>query len=147
MMPGDSIRLSEQHGVNPSMMQCFFCTEEFGVALLGKLKDDAEAPRKICFGPKSEPCPKCEKLMEMGVIFVSVKTEDAEPNRDNPYRTGGWIVLKEEGVRRLPIDDELKESILKSRFCFIPDDAWEMLGFPHGEMEGVPNKMEDLDES
>ena len=44
------IRLSEKHGVNPSVMLCFLCGESYGVALLGKHKDehshDAEAPRE-----------------------------------------------------------------------------------------------------
>jgi hypothetical protein len=39
----DSIRLSEKHGVNPSLMLCFYCGEASGVALLGRLKGDQDS--------------------------------------------------------------------------------------------------------
>ena len=42
-----NIILSEKHGVNPSITVCPICGKEIGIALLGKLKGDEEAPRKI----------------------------------------------------------------------------------------------------
>lgn len=35
-----NIRLSEKHGVNPSIIVCPICDKETGIALLGKLKGD-----------------------------------------------------------------------------------------------------------
>lgn len=40
------IRVSEKHGVNPSITICPICGKETSIALLGKLKGDKEAPRK-----------------------------------------------------------------------------------------------------
>lgn len=41
-----NIILSEKHGVNSSITVCPICGKEIGIALLGKLKGDEEAPRK-----------------------------------------------------------------------------------------------------
>lgn len=41
-----NIILSEKHGVNPSITVYPICGKEIGIALLGKLKGDEEAPRK-----------------------------------------------------------------------------------------------------
>lgn len=41
-----NIIFSEKHGVNPSITVCPICGKEIGIALLGKLKRDEEAPRK-----------------------------------------------------------------------------------------------------
>lgn len=41
------IRVSEKHGVNPSITICPICGKETGIVLLGKLKGDEEAPRKL----------------------------------------------------------------------------------------------------
>lgn len=42
------IHLSKKHGVNPSIEICAVCGKGIGVALLGRLKNDAEAPREVC---------------------------------------------------------------------------------------------------
>ena len=39
-----SILLSPKHGANPSVARCICCGKDYGVALLGKLKNDEEAP-------------------------------------------------------------------------------------------------------
>lgn len=41
------IRVSEKHGVNPSITICPICGKETGIALLGKLKGDKEAPMSL----------------------------------------------------------------------------------------------------
>ena len=42
----NNIKLSEKYGMNPTIPVCFFCQEEKNeIALLGKLKGDAEAPK------------------------------------------------------------------------------------------------------
>jgi hypothetical protein len=87
-----------------------------------------------------EPCSKCKELMEKGIILISVDSKES-PDNDNPYRTGGWIVVKEEAVRRIGIKPvELEADILKRRVAFVPDDAWDMPGLPRGPVEGVPSE-------
>ena len=44
---GKGVTLSKKHGLNPSITVCPICGKEIGIALLGKLKGDEEAPRKI----------------------------------------------------------------------------------------------------
>lgn len=66
--------------------------------------------------------------MKKGTIFISVK--DGESG-DNPYRTGGWIVLKQEAVDKLFKDKPPK-------IAFVEDTLWDNLGFPRGEVKSVP---------
>jgi hypothetical protein len=91
----------------------------------------------------SQICGECKELMHQGVVFISVR--DGEEGKDNPYRTGSMCVLREEAVRdRLPIQpDELKEQIISKRMCFVPDAAWDMLGFPR---EDIDNRGKDSDD-
>ena len=80
-----SIQLSPQHGVNPSVEQCFVCMKDVGVVLFGRMRGDAEAPRKVCL-PNREPCDECKGYMDQGVILISVdesKTDDPQ----NPWRS------------------------------------------------------------
>lgn len=142
-MPEKSIRLSEKHGVNPSVEQCFVCMKDVGVVLFGKLPPergrhakpadrDPQAPMRVCFGPNSEPCAECQAFMRQGVILISVdeaKTEDME----NPWRTGGWCVVRDDFIKRVFQPPELAEHVLERRMAFMPDDAWDMLGLPRGE--------------
>ncbi len=122
-----SIRLSEKHGVNPAVPRCYFCGDHKNeIVLFGKLKGDVEAPSNPVMD--MEPCDTCKGYMEQGIIVISVR--DGETG-DNPYRTGGWAVLKEEALDRMGIQpQELKEQILKCRWTFMPDEAWDMLRIP-----------------
>jgi hypothetical protein len=124
-----SIRLSGKHGVNPALLVCFLCGKETGVALLGLLKGDAEAPRRMC---DPEPCNECKDLMERGVILISVD-ESKTTDPANPYRTGGWVVLRDTAVARM-FNPPMREHILKVRAAFLADDAWDRLGLPRGEV-------------
>jgi hypothetical protein len=126
-----SIRLSQKHGVNPSLMTCFVCGEAKSIALLGQLKGDTEAPHQACYD--KEPCDKCKEYMKQGIILISVR--DGEENQ-NPYRTGGWAVIKDEAVKRIIQPPELVDNVLKKRMAFVPDSAWDMIGLPREEQKG-----------
>lgn len=69
------VTLSHTHGVNPGLMQCFFCMESSGVILYGHLPGDAEAPHMACID--FDPCSKCQEHMKQGIILVSIRDEDA----------------------------------------------------------------------
>lgn len=56
-MKNDSIKLSPEHGLNPSITLCPICKKEVGVALLGELEGDAEAPKYI----EGTLCDDCRK--------------------------------------------------------------------------------------
>ena len=127
----NSIRLSEKHGVNPAIPLCFFCLKPKNeIILAGKMKDDQEAPKNMVWNDR--PCAECENFMRVGVIFISVK--DGESG-DNPYRTGGWVVISLAGVRRLVTTPKVREAILKKRVAFVEDETWDKIGLPRGEMK------------
>jgi hypothetical protein len=132
---GGSIRLSPKHGVNPSLALCYLCQEETGdIILPGKLPDDAEAPRRAVW--TREPCDKCKGWMDQGCIFISVR--DGEPDHVNPYRTGGWVVLKTEAVERMREvvkPESLIDHILQARVAFLEDATWNALGLPRGDVK------------
>lgn len=116
-----NIRLSEKHGVNPTIPICFFCGKEKNeLLLLGRLPNDVEAPKNIVYN--KTPCNECIEYMKQGIILVSVK--DGEKS-DNPYRTGGWVVVREEAAKKIFDDD-----VIKSRFAFVEDTVFDMLGLP-----------------
>jgi hypothetical protein len=130
-----SIRLSPKHGLNPTIPTCFFCNKEKNeVALLGLIKGDAEAPRGVVLD--KNPCNKCEDLMKQGIILISVRNEE---EGDNPYRTGGWVVVKDDFIKRAIPDKEFAADIIKWRVAFVPDAAWDLMGLPR-EANGGEDK-------
>ena len=154
-----NIRVSEKHGVNPSIMTCFYCNKEStGIALLGRLPKDAEAPMDGGIFDMN-PGPECEKFMKMGIIFISVRDGEldkldrdlelakAQYSRDvesrgsryakrhpfrympNPHRTGGWVVISEEAIIH-GIEEPMASHLLSQRWTFISDSNWDAMGFP-----------------
>lgn len=128
-MRKDDIRLSEKYGLNPTIPHCFYCGKEKNeLILMGHLPNDEEAPKGKVFD--HEPCDKCRELMRQRIILISVR--DGEEG-DNPYRTGGWVVITEEGVKKLTKPGKFQDSVLKSRMAFVPDSVWNFVGLPRGE--------------
>lgn len=97
----DSIKLSPKHGVNPSVLHCFICGKEIGLALLGKLKNDAEAPHDI--SNPNEICDDCRKQIEAGNKFFLEVKDNTDHN--NPERTGRMVCVRGEAL------PEVKSSI------------------------------------
>ena len=111
-MSKDSIRLSEKHGLNPSMLQCFYCGETIGIALVGKYRTkddpDAEAPKFIC--NSVEPCDACKEKYKDYVLMVEKPDVDSNP-------TGRWFAIKKEvlnpAYRNTPVAFMLTEDFNK----------------------------------
>lgn len=121
------IRLSEKHGVNPSVSVCFYCGEDKNELVLpGRLPRDAEAPRRAVWS--MEPCDQCKEWMAQGVVLIS--TRDGEAGGNDPYRTGQLCVIKDEALKRIVQPKELLDDILRRRFCFIEDQTWDAIGLP-----------------
>jgi len=133
-MAKDDILVSKKHGVNPSLMKCFFCGEAKGVALLGKLRGDKEAPKQGVYD--YEPCDKCAEYMKQDILLVVVK--DGESG-DNPYRTGHQVVVKEEKMLELVTDEAITKAMLKQRFLFIEETTAKQIGLvpPEESKDGV----------
>ena len=112
MSKKDEITLSEKYGVNPSLLQCFFCGESKGIALMGHIGDrrkheDIEAPHACVMD--YEPCDKCKENMNLGITLIEVTTTQPADKRppmkakegDDVYPTSRWCVLSEEGAKRI----------------------------------------------
>lgn len=99
-----NIKLSPKYGVNPSITRCECCGKEYGVAMLGKLKGDAEAPRDIFMGL----CDDCQKVIDQGGLMI-IEVKDGETGK-NPYRTG----------RLVGVDKRLKDELeVKTPICYM----------------------------
>ena len=115
------IRLSEKHGVNPSMGICFYCGEDDGtIALPGRLRGDAEAPRRAVWS--MEPCRKCKDWMKQGVMVI-----EATGDADAPCRTGRLWVLKDDAIKRI-FNPGMAEQSIRRRCAFIDPDAAKLIG-------------------
>ena len=101
-MSKDYIKLSKKHGVNPTITLCFWCGESKGIALLGKLPNDAEAPKEAVID--YEPCDKCKELWNQGIPVVEVsetpinKTQSPITTNPTVYPTGRHAVVKPEAL-------------------------------------------------
>lgn len=87
-------KISEKHGLNPSINVCFFCGEDKELVLFGKLKGDAKAPTRVM--ANYEPCDKCKEKMRRGVTVIEVtkKPSDALPITQGHWPTGRWCVVQ-----------------------------------------------------
>jgi hypothetical protein len=113
-----SIRLSQKHGVNPMIPVCFFCGKEKNeIVLLGKLPNDAEAPRTAVID--YEPCDACRELMNNGVTIMQASTtpysNGQPPLCKGAYPSGNFVILKPDenhkaGEKLLMLHDEFKKA-------------------------------------
>lgn len=96
-----SVKISKEHGINPSMDTCFICGKKTNIILFETAYKDengktAKAPMKTCTGGL---CETCQKVIDQGgIFFIAVK--DGESG-NNPWRTGQIGALKEEAVQRM----------------------------------------------
>ena len=97
----DSITLSPKHGVNPSLLHCICCGKEYGVALMGKLKKDAEAPKDLYQGL----CDDCQGVVDKGGLMI-IEVKDGETG-NNPYRTGRIVGVSKDFKERNHIENSL----------------------------------------
>ena len=82
------IILSKKHGVNASVLCCPVCGKDYGIVLLGRLKNDAEAPRRV-YGDLCEDCAKFAKEH----VFV-LEAKELKPL----IKTGRYLIVKKEEV-------------------------------------------------
>ena len=136
-----SIRLHSKFGLNPTLVNCYYCHQPNEILLVGaETKGFKEAGLATADGKMHStigvvdrrPCPKCEEWMKKGIIFISVRDDQEQEiiehrSMPNPYRTGGWCVLTDDAVKRMLNN---ADDLIKSRFCFVPDTVWDALGLP-----------------
>lgn len=113
-MSKKGIKISPKHGLNPSLVKCFWCGNDKGLVLMGKIgvgKEDPEAPRDVVID--LIPCDDCKKRFSEGIHIVEA-TEDGTCFSNNRnfrmtsfggkvfYPTGRWCVLKEGAINNMP---------------------------------------------
>ena len=79
------ITLSPKHGVNCSIIVCPICKKETSLALFGRLKGDAEAPKQI----EGELCDECKKKY---ITIIEVESET------NIKGTGRYVYIPKEAI-------------------------------------------------
>lgn len=99
------IKISEKHGVNPSIVVCPTCGESDGIALVGALPDDAEAPRQMT---NPYPCEKCMAKFKAEEAVVLVGMTENSPK--GQY-TGGLVVIKREAAKNVFSEGAIKEGV------------------------------------
>lgn len=121
-----SIKISPKHGLNPSVLKCFWCGEDIGLALCGRMKGDEQAP-PFMIG-SYEPCDKCKENFAKGILAIGVCehpiAEDFPPvckdeNGNFLYPDGSHIVLTEQGVKRILNDQVIIDEVIKRKAMFM----------------------------
>jgi len=124
-----------------ALTKCYYCQEDSDI-LINRILTTQHAKRVEKAHGKivnMVPCSKCQEYMEAGIIFITIS--DSQSDKDwkkeeipNPHRTGGWFVIRDEAVSRMPFSDELKAYTLEKRWAFIEHEAAEKLGFFEAEV-------------
>lgn len=129
------LRLSEKHGVNPCIAECYICGKAKNeIILTGKQgerwaremgRESGEMPMQAVFD--INPCEECKQL---GIAFIEMshQARDATP-------TGRRCLLKEEAVRRMLKPNQTLEVILKKRAALLTPDVYEALGLTQSPEE------------
>lgn len=122
-----------------SMTKCFFCGGDKDIVMNRVLSAAAAIKVHRLHGKviDKEPCNTCKEYMKQGVMLVSAK--DNDPDHSNPYRTGNLAVISEDAVKRI-FDKEMADNLLKTRFGFIEDSAWDLIGLPKENINNMENK-------
>jgi hypothetical protein len=119
-----SIRLSERHGVNPMLVVCEICGADTNdLALLGRLKEDAEAPRKGSL--PGVLCDSCMGVLKQGGGIL-IEVRDGETG-STPFRTGQIWGMSKQGWAKMPIQDG-------KRVAFITESDAKQLGLKKGDL-------------
>lgn len=122
------IRLSEKYGVNPTVQKCFWCGGDIGVALLGKLKGDREAPREMVLDYSL--CKECEEKKKEYVHLIEAVHEPDYQNQPEIQKdlwpTGRNMWIRDAALINI-IHGELAKNIIKSRVAFVSSDVFDLL--------------------
>lgn len=136
-----NIRISEKHGVNPTIPICFWCGKQKNeIALLGKLKGDVEAPHNCVLD--YEPCEECKKKWALGVALLGTRKKplnDTLPPIKNSsseilYPTGQWIVITKEAAKRYFGEVATEEEIEKTDRVLVEQEFIDYLNSEFAKM-------------
>lgn len=137
-MAKDDIRLSPKHGLNPSIVQCFWCGGDNGIALMGKInRADEQAPKFITMN--YDPCDKCKEQWSQGIVIMEVtQSQPADgrpPIQPDAYPTGRLVCMKPESV-----SDEVRQHPIH---LMLADEWTELFSHLEGGLTDVNHNPED----
>jgi len=99
-----------------------------------KTEETAERLEKEMYEPSTyQDCEACTKYKEQGVILVGYDEEKSDLTKmpTHAFRTGEFLVVTVEGVKKLPIPEEFINQAIKKRILFIPTQLAQQL-IPNG---------------
>lgn len=123
------MRISKEHGLNPSLIVCFWCGEDTGeLALFGaSYPKGAEAPMRTV--RDYAPCPKCKETFATGILLVEASRT---PIAGRPeliegiWPTGAHAVITEKAAKELFTADVI-DNVLKARMAALPPDVFRFI--------------------
>lgn len=125
-----------------AVTRCFFCNKPKNELLLaksfrrnakGEVVPSVDLDKIHNKVVDKVPCDEGKEALKMGIVLVSVREPKSIEDSENPFRTGGWVVIKETAWERM--NEHNKNYDPKQRFCFITDETWLMMGLPLSEYQ------------
>lgn len=123
-----------------ALTRCYFCGEPDKILLATKYYHTKSGMQPIhSLKPMHdkvidmEPCSKCQEWMKQGIILLTIdeiKSDEGWNKQPipNPYRTGGFSVIRDEAFARMMPPGEIREFALRKRFMFIDQEVAEKIG-------------------
>lgn len=120
-----------------ALTHCFYCQEADKILLACTYNEKGEPLKDLgSFNHcviDMEPCQKCADWMKKGIILIGIDISKSKPGWEkekmpNPWRAGGWAVIKDEALQRIVLDKRTQEFALKHRFMFIEQKAMVKMG-------------------
>lgn len=130
--------------IGVALTKCYFCNEDDTIVMNTRLTEHMAKKVEDMHGKviNMDPCNECKEYMKQGIILLTIDPEKSDPdwNEDqfpNPYRTGGFFVVKEDFLDRI-LQPSMFEWAKKNRFLFIEHEMADKLGL--FAAEGVYNE-------
>ena len=124
-----------QNKMEVALTKCYFCGKDDKIIIPTRLTPKVNEQVKECHGKVIDmiPCKECEDWMKKGIILLGIVESkcDKDWNKEqmpNPYRSGAFAVVTEEGFKRIVNDKSMIEFAIKHRFMFIENEAGVKVG-------------------
>lgn len=133
--------MNSKRGEFVALSKCFFCGQDSDILLHKNMRDISHLNGKVI---SMQPCSQCERFMEKGIILLGIDEDKSEsgwnhpPSRlsererrgwmPNPYRTGAFVVIKDDALEDAVNQPELFQWAKKHRWMFIAHEALVRMG-------------------
>lgn len=118
--------------------RCFYCCEPKNEIVMSKNLGNCKVNKELNESHDKVvnmiPCEDCQERMKQGIILIGVDYDKSPPGWETvtdtmptPYRTGHFIVVKDQFIEDNIKDSDMKDKVLKLRWTFIPKEIAEQL--------------------